>query len=201
MTTEKELEKIHIKDAIKENTVVHCETEKEAERILGMAHELGYKWWTGKSYKNNTEWYIYKSKMCYDLLEGSYSDYYYFKNKNYTIIPSTQIEDSEEAKSSDWTPAPEEIEEMKSNIFDKNGIEVCVGDTVVFPYIDPMGRLTEDEDFKKQIVFKHGCFGYETQTSFEPLMNWMKKERGDYVPNCGNKVVYTEKYPFWVERQ
>src|SRR5690554_3396558 len=112
---EKEEEyKIHIKEAIKENTVIHCETEEEAERILDMAHELGYKWWTGENYENNTEWDIYKSKMCYDLLEGSYSDCYYFKNKNYSIIPSTQIADLEEAKSSDWTPAPEDIEAMKT---------------------------------------------------------------------------------------
>ena len=108
---EGELEKIHIKDAIKENTVIHCETEQEAERILGMAHELGYKWWTGRSYENNTGWNVYKSKMCCDLFEGAYSDYDYFKNKNYTIIPSTQIADLR-TKSTDWTPAHEDIEAM-----------------------------------------------------------------------------------------
>ena len=43
-------------------------------------------------------------------------------------------------------------------------------------------------------------FGYETETKFIPLMDWMETERGEYVSNCGNKVVYTEKYPFWVER-
>jgi len=88
--------------------------------------------------------------------------------------------------------------DMKSNIFDKLGKEVCVGDIVAFPYIDPKGRLYDEEGFRKEIVFKYGCYGYETQTGFEPLMNWMKKERGEYVPNCGNKVVYTEEYPFWV---
>ncbi len=92
--------KIHIKEAIKENTVIQCETEQEANRILGMAHELGYRWWIGKGYEDNTEWDIYKSKMCYDLFGGSYSHYDYFNNKNYTIIPSTQIADLEEAKSS-----------------------------------------------------------------------------------------------------
>ncbi len=89
---------------------------------------------------------------------------------------------------------------MKSNIFDKNGIEVCVGDTLVFPYVTPMGDLTDREGFRKVVIFKYGCFGYETQTHFESLMSWMKTETGDYVPNCGNKVVYTEKYPFWVEK-
>ena len=110
---EKELEKIHIKDAIKGNTVVHCETEQEANRVLGMAHTLGYKWWIGKNYKNNTEWGVYKSKMCYDLFEGSYSHYDYFKNKNYTIIPSTQIADVGEKKSTDSSPASEDIEATK----------------------------------------------------------------------------------------
>ena len=107
--------KITIKDAIKENTVVHCETEREANRILGMSHTLGYSWWTGKSYKNNTEWGIYKSKMCYDLFEGAYSHYDYYNNKNYTIIPSTQIADLEPEKSTDWAPAPTDIEAMNKS--------------------------------------------------------------------------------------
>ena len=105
--------KIHIKEAIKANTVIQCETEQEANRILGMAHELGYKWWTGESYEDNTEWDIYKSKMCYDLLEGSYSTYDYFKNKNYSIIPSTQIADLEEKKSTVWTTPPKDFEYKK----------------------------------------------------------------------------------------
>ena len=60
---------------------------------------------------------------------------------------------------------------MKSNIFDKNGIEVSDGDIVVFPYVTPFGDLTEEEGFKKEIKFMHGCFGYETSTSFETLMS------------------------------
>ena len=89
---------------------------------------------------------------------------------------------------------------MKTNIFDKNGTEVKIGDTVVFPYIDPMGRLTEDSDFKKQIEYKYGCVGYSTSTDYIPLMNWMQKKRGEYVSNSGNKIIYTEKYPFWIEK-
>ena len=89
---------------------------------------------------------------------------------------------------------------MKSDIFDKNGIKVKIGDTIVFPYITPMGQVTDDEDFKKEVVFKYGCFGYDTKTTFEPLMNWMYTDKGEYISNCGNKTIYTEKYPFWVER-
>ena len=45
---------------------------------------------------------------------------------------------------------------MKSNIFDKNGIEVCNGDTLIFPYVDPMGKLHNEEDFRKTVVLKYG---------------------------------------------
>ena len=110
---EEEEPKIHIKDAIKVNTVIHCETEEEAERILGMAHELGRKWCTGESYENNTEWSDHKSKTCYQLIDGTYSNYDYFKGGIYNIIPSTQIADLKEKKTTDWSPAPEDIEEMK----------------------------------------------------------------------------------------
>lgn len=87
---------------------------------------------------------------------------------------------------------------MKSGIFDKNKKEVKVGDTLVFPYVTPKGELTDEEDFIATVVFKYGCFGFESQTSFIPLMEWMEIKSGDYVPNCGNKRIYTEKYPFWV---
>ena len=79
-----------------------------------MAHELRYRWCTGENYENNTEWDVYEIKTCYDLFEGAYSTYDYFKNKNYTIIASTQISDFEEKKSTDWTPAPEDIKEIKA---------------------------------------------------------------------------------------
>ena len=92
--------KIHIKEAVKENTVVHCETEQEANRILEMAESLGCKWWYGKGYEDNTEWNCYKRTTCYYLFDGSYSDCYYFNSKNHTIIPSTQIADLEEANRS-----------------------------------------------------------------------------------------------------
>ena len=91
--------KIHIKEAIKANIMIQCKTEQEANRILGMAHELGYKWWTGQYYKDNTEWGVYENKTCYYLFDNSYSHYDYFNSKNHTIISSTQIADLEEAQS------------------------------------------------------------------------------------------------------
>ena len=90
--------KIHIKEAIKEDTVIHCETEEEANRILGMAHELGYRWCTGDGYKNNTKWEDYKEETCYNIFVGHYG-YVKFSESNNQIIPSTQIADLEEKKS------------------------------------------------------------------------------------------------------
>ena len=88
---------------------------------------------------------------------------------------------------------------MKSGIIDKNGIEIKAGDTLVLPYVDPMGRLTEEEGTRVIIVFEHGCFGYYDQTSFNPLFSWQRQVSGEYIPNEGNKVIYTGEYPFWVD--
>lgn len=110
------LPKIHIKEAIKENTVIHCETIGEADRILKMAIELGYTWNSGIGYRGAYKWGVNESRTCYYLLDGTYSNYSYFKIVNYTIIPSTQIADLEPKKSSDWVLAPEEIEAMNKNV-------------------------------------------------------------------------------------
>ena len=87
---------------------------------------------------------------------------------------------------------------MRSNIFDVNKKEVVIGDTIKLPYVDPMGRVTGDFEGTAKVIFKFGCFGYEGVLRFVPLMEWMKTKAGDYVPNNGNKTLYTEKYPFEV---
>jgi hypothetical protein len=88
---------------------------------------------------------------------------------------------------------------MKSGIIDKNGTEIKLGDTLVIPYIDPMGTLTEEADYKVKVVFEHGCFGYYTKTRFKPLFEWQQTEPGTYIPNAGIQRIYTRKYPFWVD--
>lgn len=101
--------KIHIKEAIKEKTVVHCETEEEAERILNMAIELGYTWNNGRSYKGDYKWVINESATFYNILNGLFGNIW---GTNNTIIPSTQIADLR-IKGIDWAPAPEDIEHKK----------------------------------------------------------------------------------------
>ena len=89
---------------------------------------------------------------------------------------------------------------MKSGIIDKFGVEVEKGDVVIFPYINPMGKLEDEEDFRKKIIFKFGCFGYFNELDFVPLFNWMDTKMGEYVSNHGNKTVHLNTYPFWVKR-
>lgn len=81
-----------IKEVYKENTVVHCKTEDEAERILRLADAEGWKWITKESYIYNNPWRYSKSDTCYNLLEGTYCNITYFTDHGYDIISSVEIE-------------------------------------------------------------------------------------------------------------
>ena len=81
---------------------------------------------------------------------------------------------------------------MKSGIYDFNGNEVKAGDVLVFPYIDPMGKLHQDHpNFEATVVFEHGAFGFYNP-NFTPLFEWCKTEVGEYIPNYGNKETITD---------
>lgn len=83
---------MNIQEAIKEKTVINCETESEAKRILKMAHELGYKWRSERSFTyEQNNWDVYEKATCYSIEDGTYSNIKYFKDANYTIINSTDI--------------------------------------------------------------------------------------------------------------
>ena len=97
------------------------------------------------------------------------------------------------------TDFAEAILKTGSGIFDKNGIEVKEGDTLIFPYVTPMGDLDKDnEDFRAKVIFNYGCFGYK-RIDFVPLLRWLKKEQGDYEPNYGNKTIIQNTGVFWIE--
>jgi len=79
---------------------------------------------------------------------------------------------------------------MKTGIIDKNGREICLGDTIALPYVTPFGHVMESEDFRVEVCFFGGAFGWWTKTAFEPLLFWFRKGKGEYIPNAGNRVVY-----------
>lgn len=87
---------------------------------------------------------------------------------------------------------------MKSGIKDKNGVEVLLGHYIAVPYINPFGVLEDDEDFRAQVVYAYGCFGFYTDIRFVPLFELQRKREGRYIPNAGNVEEYTEQYFFWV---
>ena len=88
---------------------------------------------------------------------------------------------------------------MKSNIFDKTGIEVKIGDDIIFAYVNPYGQITEERDEERyKVVFEFGCFGVYDNVKFMPLFQYMETKSGEYISNCGNKTIYTNKYHFWI---
>lgn len=87
-----------LQDAIKFKTAIHCTTEKEAKRILGMANKLGYDLSNGDKYTLFDFWGIHKGRTCYDTFFTIFGDIRYFIHEKYTIIPSTQIENFTDSK-------------------------------------------------------------------------------------------------------
>jgi hypothetical protein len=54
----------------RDNTVFHCETEELANKLLLIAHDLGYTWNRGDSYIRNNEWYYHKENTYYRIKTG-----------------------------------------------------------------------------------------------------------------------------------
>lgn len=70
---------------LKENEVIHCETEQEAKDICKMMHELGMSWSTGESYIDMVLYQVLKRRTVYCPYNGTYGDIDYHIKHNYTI--------------------------------------------------------------------------------------------------------------------
>lgn len=80
-----------------------------------------------------------------------------------------------------------------TGLLDRNGKEIWEGDVVSIPYIDPLGGLhVETEDGRAKVGFENGQFVlYRVEP--QPLIGWCKKEKGEYVPNYGNKTIISNE--------
>jgi len=73
-------------------TVVHCDTEEFANRLLKEATKKDLRWDTKDSYKILKEYNKYHSNTCYNLRDGVYGDLEYYLNKlKYTILTEDDI--------------------------------------------------------------------------------------------------------------
>lgn len=85
---------------------------------------------------------------------------------------------------------------MKSGIQDKDGKEIKAGDKIGLFYVDPMGKMHGEIDSVKEVIFKHGCYGYLTHTRFVPLLNWATVKTGKYISNEGNIEIISDRFNF-----
>lgn len=65
----------------KDYLAVHCNTEGKAKKLLFEADKVGLKWDTGTSFLEVSHYEVYKDKTCYNLKEGYYCDFGYYKNE------------------------------------------------------------------------------------------------------------------------
>ena len=55
--------------------VYHCKTEESAKKLLLSAHEQGFQWANGHSFRDSpAEWGIYKENTCYDIHKGKFQE-------------------------------------------------------------------------------------------------------------------------------
>ena len=69
-----------------ERTAIHCPTEELANKVLGIADKMGYKWANTLSLLDHNNYHKYKEKTCYRIVKGEYCYLEYFEQENYTII-------------------------------------------------------------------------------------------------------------------
>ena len=76
---------------LKENEVIHCETEEQANAICKLMHEAGLKWCSGISYLKYNNFHIYEERTCYSAKTGGYACLDYYKRNDYTIHKAEQF--------------------------------------------------------------------------------------------------------------
>lgn len=77
------------------NLVVNCKTFELSQEFRELADKFGYKWCTGTSYIDESEWHDYKDRTCYELYKGMYASVDSYKDNGYDIVEFDGLEECE----------------------------------------------------------------------------------------------------------
>lgn len=89
--------------------------------------------------------------------------------------------------------------EQWTGLWGLNGNKIWTGSIVAVPFIDPMGNVHTEEgnSIDETVVkFQKGEFvlaSYKHQPVPESLIEWRKREEGDYIPNYGKKTIWKKE--------
>ena len=76
---------------LKENEVIHFETEEQSKRLCDLFDNLGLKWRTGDSYKDYTPYYPTNGRYCYKPATGEICTLEFYKSNGYIIHKATDF--------------------------------------------------------------------------------------------------------------
>ena len=67
--------------------VINCRTSEEADKLIDILHNEGYKWSSGRTYLDHTHrWNIYQEETCYEPYSGYYGRLDYYEAEGYEIF-------------------------------------------------------------------------------------------------------------------
>lgn len=148
-----------IESLIKENEVVHCRTEEEAKDVLEIAHYLGYRWATGISFLQTTNYNRYESQTCYWITKGEFCHTSYYEYDGKTIISAEEFLARHNKPLSKKLSISKQVEEIINNDPEKESIlqeaERIVNGERQADYNDPI------ENFKRIATIASVLIGNE----------------------------------------
>jgi hypothetical protein len=76
---------------LKENEVIHCETEEQSKRLCELFDNLGLKWRDGDSYKSRNPYITTNGEFCYKPATGEICTLEFYKSNGYIIHKAAEF--------------------------------------------------------------------------------------------------------------
>lgn len=153
---------------------------------MANAHQLGYKWKSGTSFKDFDNWNVYKSETCYDIFTGELSYISIYNKTGYGIIDSELIEDEKvEFKAGDKVRIKKTFKPEEHRI--SNGVM----------FVKKMDQyIGQVLTIKAVVSLIDGVVIYVEECSFNFDADWLElvedvaeqKEQADLAPTPANNI-------------